>query len=1283
MVSLFLFILCGLWSSALGKSKEPKGKFSTPVLDVKTQQLVLETNQTLQLNCRGRWELSWAFPVGVAKDQESVRVVESRCGKRDQQFCSLLTVSPTQARHTGSFRCRYRHRTRRQRAVYVYVTDSQRPFVELQPKSPDVVYIREREPLVFPCRVTNPNASVSLVKYPDQAMIPDHRNIVWNSRQGFVVRRPSFIYIGLFSCQTTVEGVTHVSKYLAIRLVNEITAVYLNASSPVQALQGETLALNCTVTAELNSRVSIIWSHPGQVNSSASISRRIEKRRTHTVFYSVLSIPRLQRSDRGLYTCHVTSGPQSRQANVSVIVYDRPFIRLKPRQGVMLVAHSGQKSYRLSPKLRAYPVPEVIWLKDGMVAAERCSRYHVDGTSLVIRDVAEEDAGTYTILVGIQEHGLFQNLTLTLVVNVSPQIGEKAVSVQDPGTVPRGSRQALHCTSHGVPHPHVQWLWHPCPSKGLCVCPSSSSLWTPVREKAPGTSTHNHILSVIHRQEVLQGKNKTVGVLTVAEASVSGVFRCVASNSLGQDELDIRFFITDVPGGFSVSQEEEPREGGDLHLTCAANKHLYASLSWQRVTDGAEALPPAAVVGLPVSGEFSRTLSLSLSNLTADASGTYRCSALHLLTEQQTHLDTQVEVTVLQPPVLSQNLSDCIVNVSSSVTLHCPVHGVPTPLITWFKDENTLLQGSGIVIAPGQGTLHIDRITVEDQGLYTCLAANERGSVESSAFIRVLNTSQVSSYEIPILTCTCVVATLFWLLLTLFIRKLKQPSSSSTKTEYLSIILDPGEGPLEEQCDRLQYDPGQWEFPRERLRLEKPLGRGAFGQVMQATAFGIDNSTGCRTVAIKMLKEGATPSEHKALMTELKILNHIGQHLNVVNLLGACTKPGGPLMIVVEYCRHGNLSTYLKSKRDFFVYTRAVEEAKDEGDSSMTRLSTHQSCISPGFEGEKDNMDEGFLSLCPLFVEDLISFSFQVARGMEFLASRKCIHRDLAARNILLSENKVVKICDFGLARDLNKDPDYIRKGDARLPLKWMSPESIFDKVFTSQSDVWSYGVLLWEIFSLGASPYPGLHIDEEFCHRLKEGTRMRAPEYCTPDIYSTMLACWEGNPSDRPTFTRLVETLGDLLQARVQQDGKDYIPLDTLGCEEAEDRESCTSNTLQPYTTTNLGYMNTRGMVPPQTFEELPCSEPSSPEDEQCDSGMILPSEELKCVRWSNGTKYRSLSRFFTISKCRESLLPCMCNDGMGVHDDEPPVLPCDSDSEVGGSPPPDYNSAFLYPSL
>ncbi|XP_034427857.1 vascular endothelial growth factor receptor 1 isoform X1 [Hippoglossus hippoglossus] len=1280
MNCILLCLLCGLFG-VWAKDKEQKGKYSVPILDVKTHPLIRNTSQTLQLSCRGRWELTWAFPSGVTRDQ--VTVEDSRCGRTGQHHCSRLTISRSRPQDTGLFRCRYRHRPRKQASVYVYVTDSQRPFVEQPGLSPDVLYLMEKQPLVIPCRVTHPNVTTTLVKqFPSRSLSPDQMNIIWNGKQGFTIRSPTFYYIGLFFCQTVIDGVTHKShKYFVHRPVSNIMDVYLNSSGPVQALKGKSLVLNCTATGELNTRVNITWDFPGKSNNVGSFTKRLLKHRTHMLFYSILTIPRLQRSDRGLYTCRVTSGEKTKQQKVTVTVYDRPFIRLKPRHGSVMEAQAGQKSYRISPKLKAFPAPKVIWLKDDTVAAEQCSRYHMDGNSLVIRDVAEEDAGKYTILVRIQEHGLYQNLTLTLVVNVSPQIGEKAVSLQDPGSVPRGSRQALHCTSHGVPPPHVQWLWHPCPPKGLCVCPASSSLWRPVTEDLPAMSTHNHILSVTHRQEVLQGKKRTVGVLTVAEAFVSGVYRCVASNSAGTDQMDVYFYITDVPGGFSVNQREEPREGGDLHLTCAANKYLYTALLWQRVndTDDFQSRSPAPRIQLLTSGEFSNALSLLLSNLTAADSGAYRCSAHHLLTGQETHLDTQVVVTILEPPVLHYNLTDCMVNVSSTVTLSCPSHGVPPPTITWYKDEHALSQGSGIVISPEDGTLHIDRITVEDQGLYTCQATNERGSAESSAHIWVNSASESSVLEIPTLTCTCVVATLLWLLLTFFIRKLKQPNASNAKPEYLSIILDTGDGPIQEQCERLQYDPKQWEFPRERLTLGKPLGRGAFGKVMQASAFGIDGATGCRTVAVKMLKEDATANEHKALMTELKILNHIGHHLNVVNLLGACTKPGGPLMVIVEYCCYGNLSTFLKSKREVFVQDQ-LSGGKDGGLFFARGDCDGQSSIRAEFdhrENKENGLDPKSASNAPLFLEDLISFSFQVARGMEYLASRKCIHRDLAARNILLSDNKVVKICDFGLARDIYKDPDYVRKGDARLPLKWMSPESIFDKVFTTQSDVWSFGILLWEIFSLGASPYPGLHIDEEFCHRLKDGTRMRAPQYSTTEIYSTMLACWEACPSERPTFPDLVETLGNLLQARVQQDGKDYIPLGSFMAGDASRSETLME---KPLAVTNLSYM--RGMATLQTFEELPCEEPETPDDEQSDSGMVLPSEELKQMTWSNGSKTKKFSRFFSF-KCRDNQVPFLCSDITGLRDDEPSILPCEWESDEGGSPPPDYNSAFLYPSL
>ncbi|XP_042338233.1 platelet-derived growth factor receptor beta-like, partial [Plectropomus leopardus] len=142
-----------------------------------------------------------------------------------------------------------------------------------------------------------------------------------------------------------------------------------------------------------------------------------------------------------------------------------------------------------------------------------------------------------------------------------------------------------------------------------------------------------------------------------------------------------------------------------------------------------------------------------------------------------------------------------------------------------------------------------------------------------------------------------------------------------------------------------------------------------------------------------------------------------------------------------------------------------------------------------------------------LSLSDLLSFSYQVSQAMDFLSSRNCVHRDLAARNVLVCEGKLVKICDFGLARDLTKDRDYVARGNSFLPVKWMSPESIFQNIYSSQSDVWSYGVLLWEIFSLGGSPYPDVPMTQEFYSSLKSGYRMSRPEHAPEDMYVPQLS--------------------------------------------------------------------------------------------------------------------------------------------------------------------------------
>ncbi|XP_041620748.1 vascular endothelial growth factor receptor 1 isoform X1 [Vulpes lagopus] len=1300
-------LLCALLGGLLLTGSSSGSKLKGPELSLKGTQHVVQAGQTLYLKCRGEAAHSWSLPETVRKESKRLSITKSACGRNGKQFCSTLTLNMAQANHTGFYSCKYlsipaSKKKKTESTIYIFINDTGRPFLEMHSEIPEIIYMTEGRQIVIPCRVTSPNITVTLKKFPLDTLIPDGKRITWDSRKGFIIANATYREIGLLTCETTVNGHLYKTNYLTYRQTNTIRDVQINTPSPVKLLRGHTLTLNCTATTALNTRVQMTWSYPGEKNKRASIRQRVGQRSSHAnVFYSVLIIDKVQNKDKGLYTCRVKSGPSFKSVNTSVHIYDKAFITVKHRKEHVLETIAGKRSYRLSVKVKAFPSPEVLWLKDGFPVTEKSARYLVHGYSLIIKDVAAEDAGDYTILLAIKQSSVFKNLTTTLIVNVKPQIYEKAVSsFPDPTLYPLGSRQILTCTIYGIPQPTVRWFWRPCNhnhSKARYdFCSSKEESLIVELDSNIG----NRIESITQRTAIIEGKNKTASTLVVADARISGIYSCMASNKIGTVERNISFYVTDVPNGFHINLEKMPTEGEDLKLSCTVNKFLYRDITWilLRTVKNRTMHHSISKQKMATTKEYSITLNVTIKNVSLEDSGTYACRARNIYTGEEILQKKEVTIRDQEAPHLLRNLSDHTVAISSSTTLDCPATGVPEPEITWFKNNHKIQQEPGIILGPGSSTLFIERVTEEDEGVYHCKATNQKGSVESSAYLTVQGTSDKSNLELITLTCTCVAATLFWLLLTLFIRKLKR-SSSEIKTDYLSIIMDPDEVPLDEQCERLPYDASKWEFARERLKLGKSLGRGAFGKVVQASAFGIKKSPTCRTVAVKMLKEGATASEYKALMTELKILTHIGHHLNVVNLLGACTKQGGPLMVIVEYCKYGNLSNYLKSKRDLFFLNKDAalhmepKKEKMEPDPEQDKkqrldsVTSSESFASSGFQEDKslsdveEEEDSDDFYKQPITMEDLISYSFQVARGMEFLSSRKCIHRDLAARNILLSENNVVKICDFGLARDIYKNPDYVRKGDTRLPLKWMAPESIFDKIYSTKSDVWSYGVLLWEIFSLGGSPYPGVQMDEDFCSRLKEGMRMRAPEYATPEIYQIMLDCWHKDPKERPRFAELVEKLGDLLQANVQQDGKDYIPLNailtgnsgfTYSSPAFSDdffKEDISAPKFNSGSSDNVRYVNAFNFMSLErikTFEELSPNTTSIFDDYQVDSSTLLASPLLKRFTWAESKPKASLKiecghinrgrRRFTYDNSElEKKISCC-------------------------SPPPDYNSVVLY---
>ncbi|XP_041796238.1 tyrosine-protein kinase receptor UFO [Chelmon rostratus] len=267
---------------------------------------------------------------------------------------------------------------------------------------------------------------------------------------------------------------------------------------------------------------------------------------------------------------------------------------------------------------------------------------------------------------------------------------------------------------------------------------------------------------------------------------------------------------------------------------------------------------------------------------------------------------------------------------------------------------------------------------------------------------------------------------------------------------------------------------------RHKLTLGKTLGEGEFGSVMEGL---LTQEESVLKVAVKTMKIAiCTRSEMEDFLREAACMKEF-DHPNVMRLLGVCLQTveseGYPSPVVIlPYMKHGDLHSYL-------LYSR--------------------------------------LGDCPVYLPSqmLVKFMTDIARGMEYLSSKNFIHRDLAARNCMLNENMNVCVADFGLSKKIYNG-DYYRQGRiSKMPVKWIAIESLADRVYTTKSDVWSFGVTMWEIATRGQTPYPGVENSEIYDY-LRQGNRLKQPPDCLDCIYSLMFSCWLLSPKDRPSFESL-----------------------------------------------------------------------------------------------------------------------------------------------------------------
>lgn len=635
MLSCVKVAMLSLLFGCLMLTGHSSGSKIATALNVKAKEVIVQAGQPIHLSCSGDQMLSWKFPAASRKESNRFHMIGNVCHGGVNVLCQTnLTLHEAQISDTGFYRCQYKHLTlsKKTSAVYIYVTEQNSAFVDMEMKQPRVIPINDGEKLVIPCRVTSPNITVTLKETSGNVLYKSGtRSAVWDSKKGFIIRKPTHKFLGLLSCEAKVNGDTHTRNYFTFKQPSAIHNVQLSVPSSIKVLRGQSLSINCSATTELNTRAAIQWTYPAlKYGKLASFVRRLFLSNSQAMSHSMMVIPNVETVDQGTYVCTVKNGPTTKSVNTTVRVYADAFINVKPMKTGLLEAVVGQKSFRIAVKVRAFPSPEITWLKSNLLAADKCARYIIHGNSLTIKNVAEEDAGDYTVVLRLKQWNLTKNLTMTLKVNVKPHIYEKSTSVQEPDPHFLGSRQTLKCTVYGVPPPTITWTWHPCPrndSRSRCYFQPENSV--PVIVGKYNSSTDNKVYSIIERVHTNQGRNKTAGILIIDDATTSGVYSCIASNKIGTERRDISFLVSDVQNGFSVTLDKIPKEGENMTLTCSVNKYLYTNITWilRRRVGNRTINHSISKQRSAITTEYSTILTATVHNATQADSGVYECRA--------------------------------------------------------------------------------------------------------------------------------------------------------------------------------------------------------------------------------------------------------------------------------------------------------------------------------------------------------------------------------------------------------------------------------------------------------------------------------------------------------------------------------------------------------------------------------------------------------------------------------------------------------------------------------
>uniref|UniRef100_A0A9J7ZEQ0 Protein tyrosine kinase 7a n=1 Tax=Cyprinus carpio carpio TaxID=630221 RepID=A0A9J7ZEQ0_CYPCA len=834
-----------------------------------------------------------------------------------------------------------------------------------------------------------------------------------------------------------------------------------------------------------------------------------------------LTLPSASPDDNGVYYCCAKNavGHVCSNDNFTLNIIDKSFPQPVVKPEDLIVIKNEEALFHC--QFTAEPQPTVEWYYETELVANK-SRYYsliqsdifiLSNGSLLITQVKQRNTGQYKC-VARGPHGPPVTLEASLQIAEIEEMMPKQSRVFTADSLERVTCRA----PHGLPEPEV---W-----------------WEHAGQRVPA-----------------EGRVRQMGlelIFSPTRGEDSGTYTCFAQNKAGQKKQELTVTVATKPEWIQKPVDSQLEEGRAGYLHCHARATPEPQVTWYRnmqpisdvrfklfsngtlrinnveVYDGhlysceskteAGKLNAQARVYVLDGSDIpawveQRSGTLHFTTVTRADAGNYTCLASN---SQQGEIRAVVQLTVAVYVAFKLKPENTTVYQGHTAVLHCQATGDPPPFIQWKKKDKFLEADKSRFQKMPNGSLVVHDVSMEDTGSYTCIAGNSCNIAHTSAELYVvekpvqhsLADDEKAPYKMIQTIGLSVGAAVAYIIIVLGLmfyckqrrnakRLQKGEDGDEREVECLNgDVQQNGHTTAEIQeevaltnmaasgINKRHSSHDKLHFPRNNLHTITTLGKGEFGEVLLAKAKGAEDEE----ETVVLVKSLQTRDEQMQLdfRRECDMFAKLS-HANVARLLGICREVE-PHYMIMEYTDMGDLKQYLR-----------VSKSKDEK-----------------------------VKVQPLSTKQKVSVCLQVARGMEHLSNQRFVHKDLAARNCLISSKRQIKVSALGLSKDVYNS-EYYHYRQSWIPLRWLPSEAVFDDDFSTKTDVWSFGVLMWEVFSFGELPYAEL-TEDKVLEALQEGKlKLSPPQGCPSRVFKLMVRCWAASPKDRLSFSDICAALNDL----------------------------------------------------------------------------------------------------------------------------------------------------------